>query len=114
MITAGVELAWLAIRVTVVATLALGLVAWSGRHGARSGVVVLAGTMVVLLMLSLAALVPLPDAWRWIAIETARLPETLHSANEPTVMAASQPDSNSVGRSSFANVIDWFARRDSN
>src|SRR6266581_2738410 len=112
--TFGVELVWLAIRVTVVATVALGLVAWCGRRGARSGVVVLAGSMVVLLMLSLAALVPLPDAWRWTVIETARGVKAPDSANEPTDLAVSRPDPNVQGKSFFAHALDWLGTRASN
>lgn len=110
MTTIGVALAWLAVRVTVVATLALGLVAWSGRRGARSGVVVLAGSMVLLLMLSLTAFVPLPDAWGWTVHETARLPTRPHSKNDAADSVVSQPNPDSEGMSILAKVLDWLRR----
>jgi beta-lactamase regulating signal transducer with metallopeptidase domain len=64
----GLELGWLAARVTVVALAALGLMGWCGRRGARSAVVVLAGAMVIFLTLPAAALCPWPDGWRWSSL----------------------------------------------
>ena len=61
----GIALGWLALRVSIVAAAALALVALARRRAARSTVVLLAGTMVMLAVLPLASFFPLPDAWHW-------------------------------------------------
>ncbi|MCI0378429.1 MAG: M56 family metallopeptidase [Gemmataceae bacterium] len=57
----GLDLACLAVRVSVVALAALALAAWCGRHSARAGVEIGAWGMLLVLLLSIAAVVPWPD-----------------------------------------------------
>ncbi|MCI0638797.1 MAG: M56 family metallopeptidase [Gemmataceae bacterium] len=57
----GLDLFCLAVRVSVVALAALALAAWCGRRNARAGVEIGAWGMLLVLLLSVAAVVPWPD-----------------------------------------------------
>jgi beta-lactamase regulating signal transducer with metallopeptidase domain len=61
----GVQIIWLAVRVTGIGLLAAVLARWSVRRAARSTVQVLACAVAVNLALGIAAFCPAPDFGRW-------------------------------------------------
>ena len=61
----GGDLLLLALRVTVVAVVAVAIALALRRYAARSSAVFLGLSLGALLLLSAAALLPLPDAWRF-------------------------------------------------
>jgi beta-lactamase regulating signal transducer with metallopeptidase domain len=71
MITIGVQIGWLALRVAVVALLARLLLAWAGQRAARSSVTLAVCVIALLGALALAAICPSPRLWRLSLLETA-------------------------------------------
>src|SRR5271165_7598748 len=61
----GIQIGWLAARVTVFAICAASLERWSGRRAARSGVILLVAAMTIVLTLSVFAIFPAPDYSGW-------------------------------------------------
>ena len=61
----GVQMVWLAVRVTGIGLLAAVLARWSARRAARSTVLVLASAVAANLALGIAAFCPTPDIGRW-------------------------------------------------
>lgn len=98
MISFGVELGLLAVRVTIVALAALGLLLACRRCGARSAVVFLAGAMVILLILPATAFLPVPDDWRWALIDDV---PAAGSASVATPQGATETPAEGVAASSL-------------
>src|SRR5205807_6758281 len=67
----GIQIGWLALRVTVVALLARVLLVWTGRRAGRSNVAVLASVLMMLLALTAVAMCPLPESWRLASLASA-------------------------------------------
>ena len=61
----GVQIVWLAVRVTGIGLLAAVLARWCARRAARSTVLVLASAIAVNLVLGMVAFCPAPDLGRW-------------------------------------------------
>jgi beta-lactamase regulating signal transducer with metallopeptidase domain len=61
----GLYIGALAVRITVVAALALLIAAWTARRSARSTVMILAATAAIILIQAVAGILPLPDSYRW-------------------------------------------------
>jgi beta-lactamase regulating signal transducer with metallopeptidase domain len=96
----GMQIGWLAAQVALVALLAVLLAAWAGRREARAAVVVLSGTLVIFLGLSVVALCPLPEGCRWSpfpsgAASAASPPNSSDAAEE----AAAPPEAGGVALS---------------
>ena len=108
MTTLGLELAWLALRVTLLALFALGMVVWSARRGARSAVVILAGALLLLLVLPLVAFCPLPDAWRWTALGDSRSDHVVTTRNDLGMRADENVQPNQAEVSPWMNVTHWL------
>ncbi|MBI3407303.1 MAG: M56 family metallopeptidase [Planctomycetes bacterium] len=61
----GIQIAWLALRATLVAALAGALLLWTGRRHPRSAVVLGAGAMAVLAIMTIVGFCPLPESLHW-------------------------------------------------
>jgi beta-lactamase regulating signal transducer with metallopeptidase domain len=104
----GIQIVWLAVRVALVAMLALVFMAWLVRRNARSTVVVVTGATMIFLAQGIAALVPLPDSCRWSlpvsspAAERLRVFDLKNSAQQFDV------DAEPFAGVAFARVRAWL------
>jgi beta-lactamase regulating signal transducer with metallopeptidase domain len=113
MIALGIQLGWLALRVTAVALPACVLAIWTRRRQARSTVLVLAGILAIFLAQSAAALWPMPDSWSPLAAAASE-PQRPIATGLPS--AATDPEdashSSNQGQGGFAlsQLAEWLGK----
>jgi beta-lactamase regulating signal transducer with metallopeptidase domain len=106
MIAFGIQFAWLAVRLTLVAVVATVFVRWSARRSARSAVVMLAGAMAIFLALSVAAFCPTPEYCRWSPITPEPLPTADDQGERPIALEQGQ----GVGGFDLGRTLSLFQR----
>jgi len=104
----GIQVGWLALRVTVVALLARLLMLWTGKQAGRSNVVVLATALAMFLALTAAAVCPLPDCWRHAPIDSGisemdSTPDAVNAAAQAT-----SPDESQASGITFSTMLLWL------
>lgn len=83
-----IDMVWLVTRASMVACLALGLVTWTRRRDARTTVLVIASTLMLLLILTGSALYPWPETYGW-SLAPADVNESASPSFTPTDETAS-------------------------
>jgi len=104
----GIQVGWLAVRVTVVALLTRLFMLWTGKQAGRSNVVVLATALAMLLALTAAAVCPLPDCWRRAPIDSgiSEVDSTPDAVN--AAAPATPPDESQASGITFSTMLLWL------